>query len=377
MPIDSPKRPKSGAATKATTKQRGSAKPLTVVQALIGECVCDPGFLFADMRGLSPNAQFIELHGIEFISLGAMADELTPKQRVQETVEQLLNDTERLISIGYLVDEEYPGDERKSPEKNKEVRKITDTVPLKVWNRNYPNDRNYNRSVARTINSIKGQEFDVALKELGKDLENQKKHPNRGTNKYLMGISAHNIGVIYVLAGKDDQALPLFRQALTMKKAAFGEHHPEVALSLDEIGIQLFAQQKFEEALQTFNEVRKIRKSLLKPGDQKVAMVLNNIGCCNFQMGNHLAALVTFQEAVDVLQLQPATQNKSDLDLLHHAMTLCNLGYMKLHLKRYDDAQEVFQEALMIQRSVLGDNANNRAVKDTLNNMAFTNAFHS
>ena len=55
---------------------------------------------------LSPSSQFIELIGIQYIGLGAVVDELTPKERVYDTLEQLTTRTERLITIGYLVDEE-------------------------------------------------------------------------------------------------------------------------------------------------------------------------------------------------------------------------------------------------------------------------------
>jgi hypothetical protein len=152
-------RPRSSSTTTAT-------RPLSVMQALLGECLCAEPFPFTENRGLSQNTQFIELHGIEFISLGAMADELTPKQRVSETVEQLLNaNTERLISIGYLVDDEPKNSEARQQEVAARYgihngaaappRKVTATVPLVVWKKNYPNDRNMSRHVGRTINSIK------------------------------------------------------------------------------------------------------------------------------------------------------------------------------------------------------------------------------
>jgi hypothetical protein len=46
-----------------------------------------------------------------------------------------------------------------------------------------------------------------------------------------VGITAHNIAVILVLAGRDDQAMPLFEEAVAMKRSAFGPDHPEVAVS--------------------------------------------------------------------------------------------------------------------------------------------------
>lgn len=116
-----------------------------------------------------------------------------------------------------------------------------------------------------------------------------------------------------------------------------------------EIGIQLFAQEKFDEALEAFQEAKRIR---LKAGGSKhpiVAMVLNNIACCEFQLGNTLASLVTFQEASNIQQDSLGSTARADLDLLHAAITLCNTGYMKLRLKQYEEAQAVFEQALLVR----------------------------
>lgn len=60
--------------------------------------------------------------------------------------------------------------------------------------------------------------------------EQQKAHPARGVNKYLMGITAHNIAIIHVVLNREDEAVRMFQQALSAKRMAFGESHPEVAV---------------------------------------------------------------------------------------------------------------------------------------------------
>jgi hypothetical protein len=117
-------------------------KPLTLMNSILGECLCGP-FAPWDMKGLSPSAQFIELHGIQFIGLGAVMDELTAKERVYDTLEQLSSRTERLISIGYLVDDD------------KHAGKMTEAIPLDIWSKTYPDDKSMSRAVKRTIASIK------------------------------------------------------------------------------------------------------------------------------------------------------------------------------------------------------------------------------
>jgi hypothetical protein len=113
-------------------------KPLSVVSALLGaagNCFCE----FPNVReNGNQGVQFMELHGVEYIGLGAVASELTAEQRVRDTVAQLTERTKRLIGVGYLVDT-----------------KVTDTIPLEVWEREYPDDRAVNRNIQKIINHIK------------------------------------------------------------------------------------------------------------------------------------------------------------------------------------------------------------------------------
>jgi len=191
------------------------------------------------------------------------------------------------------------------------------------------------------------------LASFEKDLEREKAHPNRNNNSYLAGITAHNMAVVYMFAGRSDKALVLFEQAVALKRASFGNDHPQVATSLVEIGIQLFAQEKFQEAMDAFQETKRIRLKSMSPKHPLVAMVLNNIACCEFLLKNNLASLAAFQEACDIQHDALGKTARADLDLLHAAITLCNFGYMKLRLKQYEEAQAVFEQALLVSQCVV------------------------
>ena len=166
-----------------------------------------------------------------------------------------------------------------------------------------------------------------------------------------------------------------FREAIRLKSLAFGKDNPEVAFSCDELGIQLFAKGEFDSALECFKEALAIRKRLqdasLRP---QQAMVLNNMACCYFEIGDHRKALSLLQEADKIQQLAIGSSAQADLDLLHVAVVICNCGYLMLALKDYDNARSLLEEALLIQQSVLEDR--HRAVRDTLSNLEFANAFH-
>lgn len=126
--------------------------------------------------------------------------------------------------------------------------------------------------------------------------------------------------------------------------------HPSIFLclhqqTLDEVGIQLFAREKFDEALNVFTEAQKIRASQLGAHHPAISMVLNNIACCRFSQGDHKQAFMTLTEAREI----HTKSAQDDLDLLHVAMTLGNLGYLLIQLRRYEEAQEMFEEALLVR----------------------------
>mmetsp|Transcript_10590 Transcript_10590/g.29202 ORF Transcript_10590/g.29202 Transcript_10590/m.29202 type:complete len:182 (-) Transcript_10590:1318-1863(-) len=83
-------------------------------------------------------------------------------------------------------------------------------------------------------------------------------------------------------------------------------------------------------------------------------MSLNNIGCCNYQMGNREAAVMSLQEANDAVQTNLDSSGgaaKASIELLHKAILLNNLGYLKLSLKQYEGARTLFDEALLVRES--------------------------
>lgn len=341
------------------------SSPLALMKTVIGDCFCAPMGGRADQN--SSATHFIELHGIEFIGLGAVTDELSPKERVYDTLEQLTERTERLISIGHLVDDEHT------------MRgKSVESIPLDIWNQSGSHDRTISRQLKRTIAMIKERDFANAMKIFTRDYESQKRRPAVNGNVSLLGITAHNMGVVCILAGRDGESISYFREAVDLKKAAFGEEHPEVAVSLDELGIQLFAAEKFGEALSVFNESKRILSKLDETSHFRLCMLLNNISCCTFQMGNALAASGLMHEARELQRERSARSSaKIDLDLLYLAILANNYGYLKAQLKDYEEARALFEEAMLIQQSIFPDEHKHRAIRDSRSNLDFVNAFHS
>lgn len=157
------------------------------------------------------------------------------------------------------------------------------------------------------------------------------------------------------MAGLEDQAIPLFEDAIDRKRSEFGPDHAEVAVSLDELGIQYFARSMFVESLTAFEEARRIRVKQIGGtcNHPKVAMVLNNIACCKFQMKKYDEAIAALLEARDILSNATGLSATDDLDLLHMAITHCNYAYLLVRAKQYEEARSIFEEALLVRSQLL------------------------
>ena len=147
-----------GPSEKQHSKAKRGPAALALVKALIGDCLCQGAFPYSEnhRRGVH-TAQFVSLHGIEFIGLGAVVDELTPKERVYDTLEQSKNRTERLISVGYisLVGNQEQTTPASSSDHAKDSGILLETVPLAVWDSTYPNDQSMSKRAKRIISNIK------------------------------------------------------------------------------------------------------------------------------------------------------------------------------------------------------------------------------
>ena len=183
--------------------------------------------------------------------------------------------------------------------KGSSMKVTTQSIPLDVWKMNYPNENYFSsRGIKKTITNIQSRNFEAALKDLERSYEQQKRHPTKNGNSYMLGITIHNLGVVSVLAGKDKESIPLFEEAVTVKSNAFGSDHPEVAISLDELGIQLFSIEKYDEALDVFSRSHTILSKWYGPRNPRLSMVLNNMACCAYQMRNIDQAISLMDEAM-------------------------------------------------------------------------------
>ena len=189
-------------------------------------------------------------------------------------------------------------------------------------------------------------------------------------------------------AGSLDDAMDAIEEAIKIRSRALGRSHPKVADSLVELGIILLSMEEHDDALKVFERALKLRKEEqtdaladddLDESNLKIAKVLNNIGCVNFEKNSLEDALSSFEQAI---RLQNGVFNSwmnmicgmdsNSPGVLTMASTMCNKGYVEIEQDHYENAIQIFQDSLQIQKSVLG--AGNKLVQSSLENLGYAYA---
>jgi len=155
-----------------------------------------------------------------------------------------------------------------------------------------------------------------------------------------------------------------------------------------ELGIILLSMEEHDDALKVFQRALKLRREEAEDmyGDDdldecnlKIAKVLNNIGCVNFEKGEMRPARDAFDEAIALqtgvfknFVTMVCGVDSSSPGILTMASTMCNKGYVEVHLDHFDSAAKIFTDSLKIQKSILG--RGNKLVQSSLDNLGYAYA---
>lgn len=146
-----------------------------------------------------------------------------------------------------------------------------------------------------------------------------------------------------------------------------------------EKGIILFSLEQFEESIDIFNEAIELKESeAVKTQSKKrkekinlqIASILNNIGGVYFEYGDLDNAIEMYEEALNIQRhILKGKGYKSGPCSLAMASTICNIGYVFLERNDWKMTIDSLEEAVVIQQALLepGD----IQIMNTLENLAF------
>lgn len=158
----------------------------------------------------------------------------------------------------------------------------------------------------------------------------------------------NSLARFFEVQGKYNIALMLYTENLKNQEKKFGEHHPEVTMSLNNIAGLLCKIDENDKALQLFQRVLEIEEDIFGKDDPLVASTLNNLALLLQQMGEYDKALPLYQRALEI------EERFLDADNSHIAITLNNFALLLQHMGQFDKALSMFQRALEINENSVG-----------------------
>jgi CHAT domain-containing protein/Flp pilus assembly protein TadD len=213
----------------------------------------------------------------------------------------------------------------------------------------------------QTVRELYGQgKYSEAIPLAEKTLAIRKRilgnhHPDVAT-------SLNNLALLYANQGHYKKAELLYLQTLEMQKMALGVRHPDVAVSLNNLAGLYNDQGLYEKAEPLLVQALELRKTVLGDRHPDVAQSLNNLAFLYSTQGRYEKAEPLYLKALDLL--------KSLLGDRHPyvATSLNNLAELYSTQGRYEKAEPLYLKALEMRKTVLGDR--HPDVAQSLNNLA-------
>lgn len=167
-----------------------------------------------------------------------------------------------------------------------------------------------------------------------------------GEEHHLVGTALHNIGMVHLFAEEYLQAYGIFKEAARIRAIALGHDHPDVAASMIKIGLLQYAAMDIAAAIRTFSEVREIYLSTAGYAHPHLAKIMNNIGVLRYEEGDFTGATRAFEIAYEY-QRRLVEDNPGDSVVAQIAMgfTLANIGFLYHRQDELVSAVRLFEEA--------------------------------
>ena len=178
----------------------------------------------------------------------------------------------------------------------------------------------------------------------------------------LDAAATHNcIGVLHFHMAKadSDAALAHYGQSLNIRRSILGDHHKDVATTLNNIGRVHYMTSDYEAALDVYRRALAVRRTLLGETDLDVAATVYNAGQTLHQLGRLEEAMELYD---DFLRIARARLGADHRDISVMLKCVAQIHHEK---GQHDKAHEVYEESLRIARGALGPN--HAEIASTLN----------
>ncbi len=167
--------------------------------------------------------------------------------------------------------------------------------------------------------------------------------------------SVNNLGVLILLQGRHDEALPVLQEAVDISRRAGGDQHPELARALENLGNVYYRKREFDRTLELLDEVMSMRREVLGDDSPDVARTLNNMGMVCNAAGRPEEAEIYLRKAIAGME-RAYGPDHPDLASGHWSLAHVLWGQGRL-----DEAEAELRTAVAIADQAFPENSAGRA----------------
>ncbi|MGC2774490.1 MAG: CHAT domain-containing tetratricopeptide repeat protein [Bradyrhizobium sp.] len=182
------------------------------------------------------------------------------------------------------------------------------------------------------------------------------------TNRRELAAALINLGQIEASLGRDAEAEPIYKRAVSLYEAALGLDSVEIAPALNNLAALYQRQQRYGEAEPLFVRALAIREKALGPDHPDVDQALNNLATLYERQDRHGDAEPLFKRAFAIYRKAAGNESAAVATLLN------NLGELTKSEGRFSEAESLIRQSLGLREKLLG--ADHPDVARSLNNLA-------
>lgn len=175
----------------------------------------------------------------------------------------------------------------------------------------------------------------------------KKKVLGEGNSNYSKSLN--DLAGLYKRVGVYGKALPLYKEVLVFKRKTLGEEHPDYANSLDNLSVAYWRTGQYDKALPLYQQALAIRGKALGKDSRKYLANLKVLAMLYTMMGQYEKALPLYQQCLVIGKKALGEEHSG------YASILNNLANLYKEMGQYEKALPLFQQALALRMKKPGE----------------------
>ena len=159
----------------------------------------------------------------------------------------------------------------------------------------------------------------------------------------------NNLALLYANQARYDEAEPLYREALNMKRKLLGAAHPELAAALTNLAFILQSRGDAAGAERAYREALGMNRKLLGESHPDVAKNMSDLAFVLHAQGKTAQAIALMRGALTMMRAELGPSHPTV------AGAASTLAFWLTDARDFSDAERLVNESLSIRRAALGE----------------------